>query len=894
MSGEDPIAFQEVVVKEEPEEMIFSICEVEDTVIPKEEPIEEIENPEVDHREKQKLPMVKLVDCLSGSSGRALRRSARSTKKETKINKKVKSEVFDSDEDQELENYETPSSTETTSKSKFFNNPDKISYALIEDASGTCTLQLTDTTDEPHSWVKCCLCGFDYDDLNELSAHITYHYIAFYSCLQCVFRRCLYSIVDHVKTCHPDLSENFFAFEVVFHTENRKIRKPMAHRRQKWKPYEFQLEFLKKIKDSETKEDDVEEIPMKNEIYISDSDEDEKPLTSLLIPIVNIESAGQELEPFRSLDKESLMFCSKNNYFLLLSFVQDEKSFFCQVCSLSFTKSEYLKLHMVQKHKCSRFKNKTCLTEEEFMFVGNYTEIHPNTNQLIDDYSDGFQISLKFKRNQKIDVSIDKKNTTKCDFCYEKSRSFEELINHIKEDHKVNGFECKSCCLVEPLEYIKSHMYTNHRGAYNINFDCISIVPETTVDIFYIFYVNRLTVLRGNRQNTTCKVCSFFFDDLEVFDSHMKNKHSVFTYSCLSCNQTVDDIMALDTHVAHNTTFFECVLSKRKLTDVFNGDLNCHYVAGKIGRILSNSNFSNCEDIGIMVKLKVSKGPTCHCLLCDKDNFTAPGWNIKQHLLMVHNVSSYDRFHCIICKQKVHYDMFVQHCAVHKRKGILGFTYKTPSTKSWLRMYSVIGNKDCISNVPQESENNRFVCGICPSFSGKTSDEFGKHVKGVHMIAQHFQCNKCWQAVDFDHLITHSISQHPAESSSFEAPKQQTIKDTKEPAIKRPRIVTDINRKPPKKSYTYVLSIEDSTETINVKSGRKDEFYCRKCEREFDNIDQFKAHLSLVHKTMPHTICDKCKNVQTTIEQIGSHMRNTHLSNIQTFRFKVISSEAKD
>lgn len=101
---------------------------------------------------------------------------------------------------------------------------------------------------------------------------------------------------------------------------------------------------------------------------------------------------------------------------------------------------------------------------------------------------------------------------------------------------------------------------------------------------------------------------------------------------------------------------------------------------------------------------------------------------------------------------------------------------------------------------------------------------------------------------------------------------------------------SEVIKKPAKKSYTHVFNIDDqAAETINVKSGRKDEFYCRKCEKEFDNIDQFKAHLSSVHKTMSHTICDKCKNVQTSIEQIGAHMRNLHTSSIQTFKFKMIS-----
>lgn len=553
----------------------------------------------------------------------------------------------------------------------------------------------------------------------------------------------------------------------------------MAKRKQKWKPYESQIEFLKTFdvaSDSEAKEPDCLLMDTDDSkvmiVELSDSDEDEKPLTTLLQPLVKVEATDPEkvLKAIRCQDKQSLIFCSKANYFLLLSFVQDDKSFSCQVCSLSFTTSQYLKLHMTQKHKCTRFKNKICLSEEEFMFIGNYTEIHPNTNQLIDDYANGFQLlcNLKLNKPKGLTISIDRKSSMKCELCFEKCRSNEELENHIREDHKVNGFRCKSCCLQEPLPYLKSHVYTNHRRETTLDFQCTSIVPDTTVDIFYIFYVNRLTVLRGNRQNTTCKVCSFFFDDLRVFDSHMKNKHSVFTYTCLSCQQTVDDIMALDNHVAHNTTFFECVLSKLDLTNTFQDELNCHYVAGKIGKILSNSNYSNNpDDIGVMVKLKVSKTPTYYCQLCDNFDML-PGWSLKKHLNIYHGISVFDRFQCIICKQKVNYDMFVQHWGVHKRKNILGFSYKVPTTKSWLRMYSVIGNKDCISNVPQETENDRFVCGVCPTFKVKTNEEFVNHVKTIHMIAQHLQCNKCWQAIDFDVLVTHSKEMHPAEDSSYD------------------------------------------------------------------------------------------------------------------------------
>lgn len=121
------------------------------------------------------------------------------------------------------------------------------------------------------------------------------------------------------------------------------------------------------------------------------------------------------------------------------------------------------------------------------------------------------------------------------------------------------------------------------------------------------------------------------------------------------------------------------------------------------------------------------------------------------------------------------------------------------------------------------------------------------------------------------------------------------MKEQKEPAAKKKKLqYSEVAKKPTKKSYTHVFNIDDRSETINVKSGRKDEFYCRKCEREFDNIDQFKVHLSLVHKTMPHTICDKCKNVQTAIEQIGHHMRTFHTSSIQTFKFNVISLGATE
>lgn len=115
------------------------------------------------------------------------------------------------------------------------------------------------------------------------------------------------------------------------------------------------------------------------------------------------------------------------------------------------------------------------------------------------------------------------------------------------------------------------------------------------------------------------------------------------------------------------------------------------------------------------------------------------------------------------------------------------------------------------------------------------------------------------------------------------------MKDSTEPPAKNKKCHVSEAFKKGLKSYIHVFNIEDRTETINVKSGRKDEFYCRKCEQEFDDIEQFKTHLTGIHKIMSHTICDRCKDVQTSIDKIGPHMRTYHTSCIQTFKFNMIS-----
>lgn len=597
---------------------------------------------------------------------------------------------------------------------------------------------------------------------------MSYHYINGFSCFKCKFKRNLYSIEKHIRTCHPGYSNNTFVFEVIF-MDNKKVNKKKSEIQKQWLPYESQIKFFET---SGTVGDDYESEK-------DDDDDDERPLASILKPVVKKEDGEVEeyLEPFQSQDSRSLIFCTKQIYFLLLSFVQDTRSFSCQICGLFFLNSQDLKLHMVDKHKCIRYKMNACFSEEEFMFIGSYPEVFPTGTYLKNDYETGFEISfdLNLRKPKRLVLQSTRKKSMKCDLCDEKYRSLEDLVKHVKEDHKQNGFECRACHSLEPIEYLKGHTSTYHKENDEINFACSTIVPEPTADIFYIFFVNRLTVLRGNRQNTTCKVCSLFFADLKIFDHHMKFKHAVFAYNCHVCKESIYDITALDEHVAHNTNFFECYLMTTPANlppvDSWEEDIHFHFVTGKIGDILKNSTYFNqkeAEDFGVVVKLKVSMKPTCYCQICGK-NYNHSIKSVKIHNRS-HGISITEKFQCVICKQNVLQDHFEQHCAAHKRKSILAFTYKVPSTRSWLIKYNLIGLKDFITLSPQEVELSKFICSLCPSFIGRTSNEFIKHVTGVHEAIEQFHCKSCnyYQYVSLIKLEEHAKEKHPSENSFYE------------------------------------------------------------------------------------------------------------------------------
>ncbi|VEN41912.1 unnamed protein product [Callosobruchus maculatus] len=584
------------------------------------------------------------------------------------------------------------------------------------------------------------------------------------------------------------------------------------------------------------------------------------------------------------------------------------KGYHCGHCGIVFKSKEKLRQHIRGKH--ISFGN---TEEDELSKVRLTTQL----DGLLDNHENN-RFSTKASKS-KNNLEIDNKRPKfVCSFC---GKNLSSLLN-LKKHMDLHSFHCDVCPAVyDSIEQlavhkrehgdVKPYICTVCSMRFNQDISDYNTAMTSVCRVCSMcdlrehaptcFGTCKLTVPQGRY---ICQFCAEVFNTRHLLNKHVSNSHRS-RYVCNTCGKPSFSTDALRKHMQTcvksdvvnadaqkddtliKEEYFKCTncAAVYRSEDAFKRHLARYHtpcVCEKCGKVLCS--LDSLEDHTETVH---NEAKPFACTICDKRCKRAG--DLRIHMRIHTGERPYN---CKLCsKSFINISNFKNHlCRGPREESTEGSSVERAKDKQYNCPFCaqsfnskesatshVANNHNSYEHIPTHNGVKRFLCTVC----GKGFLRHHHLVRHsmVHTVEKPFRCETCLKGfARRTRLRQHKCRGPPEQASAAITPKgRKRVAMSPLPCLQlriKPEDV-QLHWSCPECLGAFITLEQLFSHSREVHSS--DMYHCDVCSKMYREMRQLHQHKQFVHQTAPTYECSECPEIFKTQKQFASHRRMVHI-----------------